>query len=954
MWLVMIPPILRKSFRLRIFLTILLVSGCLPLFAESGDTWLIDSSWFYKNSNTWTSLTAYVDLVYDPKKEISFDALINGEIATKKLTDVPFPSLWEGQIWARLRIRNDLATPAAWTFLIHVDEAKMYLQRADGSWEQRLLGSNRPRSEWDARQHRPLFSSPYIVQTELATGATQEVIIQLSKRSIHPWFELKAMSRPNFLSESYSMFAQNYWTQGIFHGMCGMMFFFSMVIFILKRDRTYLYLSLYILCVSIYLFFQMELDKTWAIAEYPRLSRVLTNAALNGVTSFYALLVSEFLHRDGWRPDIKKLISYYFYAAAFGGLFTTTLLAVLPLETYNVTTNIWLLFPLPFFGLIGLLYICYHYLRSDNVLARIFAITNLCLFFGSIIFYYWSYTGMIAQRAIETYLWPIWIMQGGFVFQMIALILGIGYRDQQVEKEKVRLAEMDHLKSRFFANISHEFRTPLTLILGPIREMTTRTRDPWLQEQLGLMRNNARRLLKLINQILDLAKLDSGKAQLHLNRTDLVPLTRSLTYSFQSMAEQKGIQLKYNSSASALSLAFDVEKIEQVILNLLSNALKYTPEGGYIEVNLEEQRKWIQLKVKNSGPGITSDHLPHLFERFYQADQAGYTTDQPSTGIGLALSKEWVKLHGGEIEVVSRPHEITTFTVRLPKGLNGPELTAIRPTPHLEEKTVATARTPETLRPETEEERPDLLIVEDNPDIRAYIRSCLGTKYQLVEAVDGQAGLQRATDTIPDLIITDVMMPKMDGFELCRQLKQQEATSHIPIIILTGKASRDSKLEGLATQADDFLAKPFDAEELRLRIHNLLQNRALWRKRFEQEADPLAPSAVNIPSREQAFLQQARQIIEDHIDDESFSVEQLSSHLALDRTQLFRKLRALTGRNPSRFIRTIRLKRARQLLKADAGTAAEISFMVGFNSPSYFSKCFKEEFGVTPGEVGKR
>jgi signal transduction histidine kinase/DNA-binding response OmpR family regulator len=930
----------------------LLINGWLPLFAAPADTWVIDYAWYYKISNTWTSLEEYTELAYDPEEQISFEQIRKGEVPMHSLDSRPFPNLWKGQIWARLRISNELPTIAAWTFLMHVDEAEIYARQVDGSWEKRLLGSNRPRSQWDASQHRPLFSSPYIAQMELAPGLTQEVIIRLSRRSIHPWFELKAMPRPNFLSESYAMFAENNWAQGIFHGMCGMMFFFSLVIFLLKKDRTYLYLSLYILCVSVYLFFQMELDKTWSIAEFPRLSRVLTNAALNGIVVFYSLLVSEFLHRDGWRPDIKRVIRYYFYAAAFGGLLTTTLLAILPLETYNMTTNVWLLFPLPFMGLLGLIYICYHYLRSDNMLARIFAVTNLCLFFGSIAFYYWSYTGMIAQRAIETYLWPIWIMQGGFVLQMIALVLSIAYRDQQVEKEKVRLAEMDHIKSRFFANISHEFRTPLTLILGPIREMKNRNRDPWLEGQLQILQQNARRLLKLINQILDLAKLDSGKAQLHLHTTNLVTLARALTYSFQSLAEQQEIQLTFKSPSDDISLALDVEKMEQVILNLLSNALKYTPRGGRISVSLEERNRWVHLAISNTGHGIPTEQLPHLFERFYQANQTGYTTDQPSTGIGLALSKEWIQLHGGEIEVMSRPHEITRFTVRLPKRMDAPKGADVRPkeTDVMPEPVVVASPEHGFLPPE--EGRPELLIIEDNPDIRAYIRSCLGNQYQLAEAFDGKAGLEQATASIPDLILTDVMMPKMDGFELCRQLKQQEATSHIPIIILTGKASRDSKLEGLSTQADDFLAKPFDAEELRLRIHNLLRNRALWRKRFEQD-NPLAPSPINVPSREQAFLQQAREIIEAHIDDEAFSVEQLSSRLALDRTQLFRKLRALTGQNPSRFIRTIRLKRAHQLLEADAGTASEIAFMVGFSSASYFSKCFKEEFGVTPGEVSR-
>ncbi len=917
--------------------------------------WTIDSNWYYSPSRQWTSLESYTLLYYDQEAQYSLEEIVEKSSIFSPAGKAGIPTLWNGQIWGKLTVRNTLETPAFWTFLMHVDEGEIHIPRAGNSWQTSRIGSNRPRSEWDATQHSPAFLSPYIAQVEIPAGAEYEIYIRLSNRSLHRWFELKAMSRPNFLQESIVMFVDNNWAQGLFHGMCWMMIFFSMGIFMLKKDRTYLYLALYILSVSVFLFFQMEMDKPFWIAEYPRLIRVFGNASFGGIITFYPLLIIHFLHQDNWRPDIKKLILQYGRVAIAGGALSTLLLAIAPLDLYSLTTNFWLLFPLPLIGLIGLLYICYIYLRSDNILARFFAITNLCLFFGSITYYYWSYSGLLDYRDSETYLWPVWIMEAGFVLQMIALVLSIGYRDLQVEREKIRLTEVDHLKSRFFANISHEFRTPLTLILGPIQEMKSKTGDPWWQDQLKLMQRNAHRLLRLINQILDLAKLDSGKAQLERSTLELVSFTKALTFSFQSLAEQKGIDLQVDSELQNLLLSLDKEKIEQVLLNLLSNALKFTPAHGAINVKISETPETVSISITNTGTGIAKDHLPHLFERFYQADTPGYATDQPSTGIGLALTREWVLLHEGEITVESEPNHFTRFQISLPrngsnKAADGPlKLEAIVPQelPALELPDEEPADLNGT---SNDAKQPALLIVEDNPDIRKYIRQALQDTYQITEAFDGAAGLDLATGNIPDLILTDVMMPKMDGFELSRRLKQQEATSHIPIIILTGKASRDSKLEGLATQADDFLAKPFDAEELRLRIRNLLHNRSLWRKRYHQPG-LLDLGPVDLPSREQAFLQQAKNIIEEYLGDESFSVEQLSSALALDRTQLFRKLRALTGQNPSRFIRSIRLKRARQLLEARVGTAAEIGFMVGFSSPSYFSKCFKEEFGMTPGEV---
>lgn len=918
--------------------------------------WEIDSSWYYTPSRQWTTLEPYVQLYHDQEAKYSLEEVLEKQNLFSPPEEAGIPTIWKGQIWAKLEVQNTLIIPAAWTFLMHVDEAEIYIPRAGNTWEIRRIGSNRPRSEWDASQHSPAFLSPYIAQLEMPAGADYEIYFRLSNRSLHRWFELKAMSRPNFLQESIGMFVDNNWAQGLFHGMCWMMIFFSMGIFMLKKDRTYLYLALYILSVSVFLFFQMEMDKTFWVAEYPRLIRVFGNASFGGIIIFYPLLIIHFLHQDNWRPDISKLIRQYCRIAIVGSVLSTLLLALGPLKFYNLTINFWLLFPLPLIGLIGLLYICYVYLRSENILARFFAITNLCLFFGSITYYYWSYTGLLAFRDSETYVWPVWIMEAGFVLQMIALVLSIGYRDLQVEREKIRLTEIDHLKSRFFANISHEFRTPLTLILAPIQEMKAKTEEAWWQEQLKLMQKNARRLLRLINQILDLAKLDSGKAQLELTTLDLVSFAKALTFSFQSLAEQKAIDLQLDCNIPKLLVLLDKEKIEQVLLNLLSNALKFTPTHGKINVSIHTAKDTIVISITNTGAGIAEDHLPHLFERFYQADTPGYATDQPSTGIGLALTKEWIHLHGGTITVTSEPHEFTRFQIILPKKLSTEEKSSFSKPESIEpaeipELDLMDDHTAESNGAPLDNKQPTLLIVEDNPDIRKYIRQALQDNYQITEALDGAAGLEVATSSIPDLILTDVMMPKMDGFELSRRLKQQEATSHIPIIILTGKASRDSRLEGLATQADDFLAKPFDAEELRLRIRNLLHNRALWRKRYGQPG-LLDLGPVDIPSREQAFLQQAKNVIEEYLGDESFSVEQLSSALALDRTQLFRKLRALTGQNPSRFIRTIRLKRARQLLEAKVGTAAEIGFMVGFSSASYFSKCFKEEFGMTPGEVG--
>ena len=540
--------------------------------------------------------------------------------------------------------------------------------------------------------------------------------------------------------------------------------------------------------------------------------------------------------------------------------------------------------------------------------------------------------------------------------------------------ESDKLKELDKMKSRFFANISHEFRTPLTLILGPLEKFRSKNKDQESQTDLNLMQRNALRLQNLINQLLSLSKLESGKMKLKVKKEDIVSLSKGYTQSFESLAKQKNIKLEFKSDQENILVYLDQDKYEKILFNLISNAFKYTGSGGTITVQVGRSsiQNSIQVSVSDTGSGVDSKKLPNIFDRFYQADDNN-TKYQEGTGIGLALAKELVELHHGTITVESEPDKGTTFTLTLPIGkdhFNPEDFISVDEQEEKEGDSIIMVEQegyPDIIS-ETqgsdedddiliqEDAKPLLLIVEDNQDMRYYIRSNISGDFRLTEAEDGEHGYAKAIEKVPDLIISDVMMPKMDGIELCRKLKTDERTSHIPVILLTARASMEDRLEGLETGADDFLTKPFDQQELIVRVRNLILQRKKLQEKFKQNAKQLGLAQVlNLPesgfnSTDQKFLNKAFEIVNKHMEDEEFTAETFRNEIAMSKTQLHRKLSSLLGQSASVFIRSIKLKKAAELLKSKAGNVTEIALQLGFSNPSYFSKCFKDEFGVNPSD----
>jgi signal transduction histidine kinase/ligand-binding sensor domain-containing protein/DNA-binding response OmpR family regulator len=510
-----------------------------------------------------------------------------------------------------------------------------------------------------------------------------------------------------------------------------------------------------------------------------------------------------------------------------------------------------------------------------------------------------------------------------------------------------QLQEMDRMKSRFFANISHEFRTPMTLILGPLEKWFARMTDEEARRDFSIMRRNVQRLQRLINQLLDLSRLEARKMELRPTTLDLLRLVNRCFQSFESQAKIKAIQFHLESSEPQVLARIDPDKMENIIYNLLSNALKFTPIGGKVAVQLAtvQNPAAVEIRVRDTGIGIPGEQLEQIFNRFYQVDDSFVRTHEGS-GIGLSLAKELVELHGGSISVNSEPGVGSVFIVRLPVGKI--DLTEMKPEVTPEIASEAAEPILGFAEPNAVPGgKPLVLIVEDNTDLRRFICEILRPNYLLLEAADGVEGLARAQAKVPDLIVSDVMMPRMDGFQLCEKLKTDEITSHIPVILLTARANRESKLAGLETGADDYLIKPFDAEELRVRIKNLITQRRQLRARFSQKL-LIEPHEMAVTSADERFLQRALNLIEEKMADPDFNVEEFSRRIGLSRSQLHRKLDALTGQSATEFIRLIRLKRAASLIKQGYGNISEIAFEVGFNHLSYFTQCFRKEFGVNP------
>jgi len=579
---------------------------------------------------------------------------------------------------------------------------------------------------------------------------------------------------------------------------------------------------------------------------------------------------------------------------------------------------------------------------------------------------------------------PIWKTSWAYIVYLV-IFIGAGLfiwkllYDRVAEKnmlriERIKRAQMDLLnqeKLDFFTNISHEFRTPLTLIIGPIENLLENEKfNDQIKKVLVLMSKNAHRLLRLVNQLLDLRKIEKGKLKLKASKADVVEFVRDLFHSFEDLAKRKNIIYEFKSNADEIQMYFDQEKVDKIIFNLLSNAFKFTQANGRINlsISIDDHKRdgfpegSINISVEDNGRGMTPEHVTQIFERFYQSPDTVETL-QKGTGIGLSLTKNLVELHHGQIRVQSKKGEGSIFTVELPLGKQHLSDDEIVESSNL--NAIDSEHQPfvfdggdsdliwDTSETVADKSSPLILLVDDNEDVRSYIKSGLNSRYQIAEAENGLDGIKKTHELMPDLIISDIMMPEMDGIAFCKKIKTDLISCHIPVILLTAKTSIEHRIEGLETGADSYIPKPFNPRHLLIRIEKLIELRQVLKEKFKSD-NTFEPIEMAVTSVDQKFLTKTVNLIKLKISNPELGVENLGDEIGMSRGHLHRKLKSLTGQSPSEFIRTIRLKQAAHLLSSEDIPVSEVCYLVGFSSPSYFTTCFNKQYGLTPTQYKEK
>ncbi|MGE5521067.1 MAG: ATP-binding protein, partial [Candidatus Dadabacteria bacterium] len=590
----------------------------------------------------------------------------------------------------------------------------------------------------------------------------------------------------------------------------------------------------------------------------------------------------------------------------------------------------------------------------------------------------WNNAGTSIRIYVHPPFWRTTVAYLFYLLAIIALVFFLRYKSLQklhrkfaLEQERLhaeherkqaeRIHELDQQKIKFLTNLSHEFRTPISLILGPVDTLIAKDVNEKSAGQLHMIKRNARRLLNLVNQLLDFRKMEEQELKLQPTEGDLVSFVKEVTDSFRDLSERKKIEFQFTNQIEQLYTSFDHDKIERILFNILSNAFKFTAAGGKISLQLtkmdyqkDSQQTWISFKVSDTGIGIPADKKEKIFERFFQNSTVASILNQ-GTGIGLSIAKEFVEMQGGTIEVESEPGIGTTFFIHLPFIVLAPvkELNELTEETEAEIHLIPVEETGEQNKKNTAKDSPDvlpsILLVEDNDDFRFYLKDNLALHYKVYEAADGKEGWHQALANHPQLIVSDVSMPVMDGIELSKKIKSDKRTNHIPVILLTALTREEDQIRGLETGANDYVTKPFNFEVLNAKIKNLLTLNNSLKHTYSKQIKVVTPE-VEIESDDEKLLRNITIYLEENLNNQQLSVEELSKHVGMSRSSLYSKLLELTGQTPVEYIRSVKLDKAAVLLEKSTMNIAQVAYSVGFSTPNYFAKSFKAKFNMLPSE----
>ena len=762
------------------------------------------------------------------------------------------------------------------------------------------------------------------------------------------FFRIKSEGAVNFdfrlQDESYFLNYQMFelFIFGLFYGIILFIIVFNFLIFIYSKDKIYLVYIIYLLFFFFFIFtagrhFYLLID------YYPK--ELMPTLLVSGEIIFL-VFTRLFLNTKKNHPKIDiqvKVLSLLLFNSMLTLLFFSYNVSIVIINIVSNFFAIYLMTMSLYLWLNGYVIARFYFIAWTGVL--IGGIVSTSVLFGFIDTNIYTTNSLIFGQVFEAIMMSF-ALADRFRFYMKEL-----NKSRKIKYEAEKLIEIDRLKSRFFANISHEFRTPLTLIKGPLLNFVSDKYNGNLKKDSKLALKHTEQLSDLINQLLELSKIESGKLKLDLVKADIVKLINIVFSYYESYATSKSILFKLRKSTESFIYIFDPKRLEIVLLNLVSNALKFSGENGMVDIQFTVENNCPKIVISDNGMGIAEKDLGKIFDHFYQVDSSE-TRVYEGSGIGLSLVKEIVEMHQGQIDVQSKLCEGTSFIITLPiqslenSDLKTVDLSEIDRAAEIDENL-------ETITFEKEDVfASSVLIVEDNADLRKYVKDILSPYYQCFEAENGEKGLELAENEDIDLILSDVMMPKMDGFEFCKQLKSSSKTSHLSVLLLTARSEDADKIKGLEIGADDYLIKPFNQEELKLRIHNILKSRQVLREKYSKNIfSDISDYASN--ATDEAFIKKLNDLIKEKISEADFDRNDLANELGLSLSNLYRKIKSLTNMSPSEYIKSIRLKLAVEYLKTTSLNITEIALEVGFNNLAHFSREFKKQFGKSPKEYLK-